>query len=280
VSLSSFSKRLDDPRHEDTPIATLERLGCFNKECLEFISKFHALFPVVITTNISHFWGYLNSGTALTQLDKEDVVEFFKRQGVEGTRAEIEEVCSAYGFHPLSLRLLSGMVILDMKYGGDVKAWTRHNPLPKLVPKEHHILELAYNSLDEKKQIFISRLSAFRNPMDYEAISIFSDFGGEDKFNEVLIELVDRGMLFRYEKSSKFDLHPIVRKYCYDRLKNKESIHLVLTDYFNYLPMPEKVESMDMDFHTNKLCNANHRFRANLGWLGLLSAFSIVFCLF
>jgi tetratricopeptide (TPR) repeat protein len=181
----------------------------------------------------------------LTQMDKEDAVEFFKRQGVKGTRAEIEEVCRAYGFHPLCLRLLSGMIIHDMKYGGDIKAWTKHNPLPKLVPKEHHILELAYNSLDRKKQNFISRLSAFRNPMDYDAVSIFNLFGSEDKFNDVLIELVDRGMLFRHEKSNKFDLHPIVRRYCYDRLKNKESIHLVLTDYFAYIPAPEKIESQD-----------------------------------
>ena len=114
-----------------------------------------------------------------------------------------------------------------------------------MIPKEHHILELAFNSLDKRKQEFISRLSAFRNPMDYDAISIFNDFGNEEKFNEVLIELVDRGMLFRDEKSNKFDLHPIVRRYCYDRLKNKESIHLVLTDYFAYIPAPEKIESVE-----------------------------------
>ncbi len=178
-------------------------------------------------------------------MDKEDALEFFKRQGVKGTRAEIEDVCSAYGFHPLSLRLLSGMIVHDMKYGDDVKVWTKYNPLPELVPKEHHILELAYNSLDEKNQAFISRVSAFRTPMDYDAISIFNDFDSEDKFNEVLIELVDRGMLFRDEKSNKFDLHPIVRMYCYERLKDKEGVHTTLMDYFATIPEPEKIESVD-----------------------------------
>ncbi|MGB7532384.1 MAG: DUF4062 domain-containing protein [Halobacteriota archaeon] len=171
----------------------------------------------------------------LTQLDKDDAVEFFKRQGVKGTRAEIEEVCRAYGFHPLSLRLLSGMIVHDMKYGGDIKAWTKYNPLPKLVPKEHNILELAYNSLDKKKQAFISRLSAFRNPTDYDMISIFNLFGSEEEFNEVLLELLDRGMLFRDEKSNKFDLHPIVRKYCYDRLRDKESIHFILIAHIPHI---------------------------------------------
>jgi tetratricopeptide (TPR) repeat protein len=182
----------------------------------------------------------------LKQMDKEDAFEFFRRQDVvKGTGAEIEMACESVGYHPLSLRLLSGMIVHDMKYGGDIKVWTKYNPLPKLVPKEHHIVELAYNSLDEKKQRFISRLSAFRNPMVYDAISIFNAFGSEDEFNEVLIELVDRGMLFRDEKSNKFDLHPIVRRYCYDRLKNKEGIHSVLGDYFTYIPAPEKIESVD-----------------------------------
>ncbi|MCK4732901.1 MAG: tetratricopeptide repeat protein, partial [Methanophagales archaeon] len=72
--------------------------------------------------------------------------------------------------------------------------------------------------------------------MDYDAVSIFNLFGSEEKFNEVLIELEERGMLFRDEKSSKFDLHPIVRKYCYDRLKDKKSIHLILEDYFALMP--------------------------------------------
>jgi hypothetical protein len=183
----------------------------------------------------------------LDKMDKADAVDFFHRQGVKGMRAEIEEACGAYDYHPLSLRLLSGMIVHDMRYNGDIKAWARHNPLPDLkgTKKEHHILDLAYNSLDEKQQEFISRLAAFRNPMDYDAIVIFNDFGSDENFNEALRELVDRGLLFRDEKSNKFDLHPIVRRYCYERLTNKKSIHLVLIDYFAYLPAPEKIESLD-----------------------------------
>ena len=184
----------------------------------------------------------------LKEMDKEDAVEFFERQGVKGTRAEIEEVCRAYGFHPLSLRLLSGMIVRDLRYNCDIKAWTRHNPLPKLIPKEHNILELAYNSLDENKQRLISRISAFRNPMDYDAVTIFNDFGSEEEFNGVLLELVDRGLLFREEKSVKvkFDMHPIMRRYCYEeRLTGKEKVHSRLRDYFAAIPEPKKIESVD-----------------------------------
>jgi tetratricopeptide (TPR) repeat protein len=182
----------------------------------------------------------------LTHLDKEDAVEFFKRQGAKGTRAEIEIACERVGYHPLSLRLLSGMIVHDPKNPGDIQEWMKYNLIPELRGKEgHNILELAYDSLDKKKQRFISRFSAFRNPMDYDAFLIFNEFGSEEEFNEALLELEERGLLLRDEKHNKFDLHPIVRRYCYDRLKNKESIHLVLTDYFNYLPIPEKIESLD-----------------------------------
>ncbi|MEW6103252.1 MAG: hypothetical protein AB1630_05475 [bacterium] len=183
----------------------------------------------------------------LTQMDKEDAVEFFHRQGVEGTRAEIEAACEPFGYHPLSLRLLSGMIIKDPKYMGDIVAWSRHNPLPELkgIRGEHHILELAYDSLDTQKQSLISKLAVFRNPMDYEAIAIFNEFKTEEEFDNALIELVDRGLLLRNTQTNSYDLHPIVRRYCYDRLKDKEGVHSRLRDYFETIPEPEKIESLD-----------------------------------
>ncbi|VVB96501.1 Uncharacterised protein [uncultured archaeon] len=136
----------------------------------------------------------------LKKMDKEDAVEFFNRQGVNGTRAEIEMACESVGYHPLYFRLLSAMIICDPRNPGDIKEWMKYDLIPELKGKEgHNILEFAYNSLDKKKQEFISKLSAFRSPMDYDAIVIFNDFGGEVKLNKVLIELVDRGLLLKPE---------------------------------------------------------------------------------
>jgi len=184
----------------------------------------------------------------LKEMNKEDAVEFFLRQGVKGTRAEIETACEPYGYHPLCLRLLSGMIVKDPKFQGDIIGWTRHNPLPELTgtEREHHILELAYNSLDAQKQILISKLSAFRNPMDYESIAIFNEFKTEKEFDDALLELVDRGLLLRDVESNKYDLHPIVRRYCYyEKLMDKKGIHSQLRDYFAKVPKPERIESLD-----------------------------------
>ena len=183
----------------------------------------------------------------LKEMNKEDAVEFFHRQGVKGNRAEIENACEPFGYHPLSLRLLAGMVAEDPQYPKDIKTWMEYNPLPELtgIKGKHNILELAYNALEQKKQEFISKLSAFRSPMDYEAITIFNTFGDRKEFGKVLKELVKRGILLRDESTNRYDLHPIVRRYCYDRLRNKEGVHSQLRDYFANVPEPERIESLD-----------------------------------
>ncbi|MCI0555039.1 MAG: hypothetical protein L0287_29170 [Anaerolineae bacterium] len=43
----------------------------------------------------------------LEAMQKADTVEFFHKQKINGTHAEIEAACAPYGYHPLSLRLLA-----------------------------------------------------------------------------------------------------------------------------------------------------------------------------
>ncbi|MCX6832559.1 MAG: tetratricopeptide repeat protein, partial [candidate division Zixibacteria bacterium] len=196
----------------------------------------------------------------LVELQKADAVEFYqqpekqtdgKELRIIGTRAEIEAACEKYGCHPLSLRLLRGMIFRDLEHPRDIVTWTEHNPLPQEIPREHHILELAYNSLDEKKRKLISELAAFRNPMAYDSMVIFrKDFGDQQEFDTALIDLVDRGLLLRDLATNKYDLHPIIRRYCYDRLTDKQGVHSQLRDYFTTVPSKkeEEIESLaDLD---------------------------------
>jgi tetratricopeptide (TPR) repeat protein len=182
----------------------------------------------------------------LEKLDKVDAVAFFQQQGIAATRVEIEAACDVCGYHPLSLRLLSGMIRKDPQHASDIHARTKYNSLPKEVDQ---ILKLAYNSLDLSKRNLISKLSAFRRPMDYGAMSIFQgDFCDQKQFDAAVIDLVDRGMLLRDLQSNKHDFHPIIRSYCYDRLIDKQAIHSQLHNYF-VRPRDYRVESIaDLDF--------------------------------
>ena len=182
----------------------------------------------------------------LRDLGPEDAVTFFQSEGIAGNRTEIGAAIAPYGRHPLSLRLLVGAIRKDPRMRGDIRAAGRHTVLDKLRGKEqHHILQVAYDEMDEEKRNLLSRFAAFRGPMDYEALLHLNPFGSEDEFEPTLEELESRGLLFIEQESERYDLHPIVRQYAYDRLGDKEGVHSQLRDYFEALPPPDKVESVD-----------------------------------
>ena len=199
---------------------------------------------------------------SLTELDPEDALAFFQAQGVKGTRAEIRDACSRYGYHPLTVRLLSGMIVKHEKRPGDVKVAVEFDPIPELIPKEHHILALSYDALRPPQQQLLSRLAAFRSPVDYGTIEAVFGEPQEDTgrfaalkrlrralrrppdLGASLRELVERGLLLRQE-DGHYDLHPIVRQYAYGRLNDKTGVHTRLRDYFAAIPAPENVEKVE-----------------------------------
>ncbi len=180
----------------------------------------------------------------LTGLSREDAVAYFHARGVKGTRAEIEAACEPYGYLPLALSLLAGVVLGDHRTPGDIKVAAGHPVTAELVGKEeHHILMVAYDELDEGGRELLSRFAAFRSPMDYEALSILNSYEGEEEFDAALDELMERGLLMCEE--GRYDLHPIIRQYAYDRLRDREGVHSQLRDYFDAVPEPEEVESIE-----------------------------------
>ena len=56
----------------------------------------------------------------LTSMQPADAVEFFHKQKIKGTHAEIEAACAPYGYHPLSLRLLAGRILKDFENPADI----------------------------------------------------------------------------------------------------------------------------------------------------------------
>lgn len=177
----------------------------------------------------------------LKALARDDAVIFVRAQGVtKGTDTEIAHVCEEYGNHPLSLRLVSGLVARDARMPGDIRSAPRHDVHNELVQRQHHILEQSYNALPKRERALISRIAAFRNPMDYEALCLFNTLNSEPRFNAALDDLQVRGLLERDLEHNRYDLHPIVRHYCYDRLNDKSGIHTRLREYFAAVPTPQE----------------------------------------
>ena len=193
----------------------------------------------------------------LKQMQPADAVEFFHAQGIRGTHTEIEAACTPYGFHPLSLRLLAGLIVGDFQQPGDITAAKRLDVSGDLVARQHHVLETAYNSLTPERQKLLGRIACFRSPVRYDALKaldksdlplpIGGEGRGEGGLDTDLRDLVVRGLLHHDTKEGRFDLHPIVRRYAYDRLTapDRTTIHTRLRDYFAAVPNVEKVTRLE-----------------------------------
>jgi tetratricopeptide (TPR) repeat protein len=209
----------------------------------------------------------------LKGMDESDAVEFFHKQGIKGNRKEIIDACAAYGFHPLTLRLLAGALKQDPRYHADI----RNAPLVEMRDADKdkrmaRMLDFAYDSLPRDEQKLLSQLSAFRSPMKWETIrDIFmapengtrtnADERGENKnprssavlrvpfknqgeLARAISNLAERGLYMRDASTDTFDLHPVIRRYCYDRLTDKQQTHAVFIVYFAKIEKPKKIQTL------------------------------------
>jgi tetratricopeptide (TPR) repeat protein len=184
----------------------------------------------------------------LNALYKEDAVEFFHAQGIRGTHAEIESACEPYGYHPLSLRILSGWILHDRNAPGDISAAKKLEITKDIIQNKHHILEVGFNSLSPAQKKLLGRIACFRSAMTYDALkTLHGDGKGSLSFDESLKALESRGLLHWDRKTNKYDLHPIVRRYAYDRLTvaDRTGAHERLVNYFEAVPQPEKVITLE-----------------------------------
>jgi tetratricopeptide (TPR) repeat protein len=212
----------------------------------------------------------------LTELSKEDAVAFFQNQGIKGTRAEIETACVPYGYHPLTLSILAGYILGNRAKPNDVSVAKELDVSEDIIQNKHHVLEVAYNSLSHEEQKLLSTIACFRSPTSYkalqsitgrgdpssagDAVEVQSDPSLENResglsktgrpyaeLDDHLAQLEQRGLIYWDKTTNKYDLHPIVRRYAYERLSapDRTAAHTRLKDYFEAVPEKEKIESLN-----------------------------------
>lgn len=256
------------------------------RECVspladDFLRKFATLpdiqSKVLLTTRLRPRILEAKGGTLLTgcyeeqlkQLQPADAVAFFQIMGIRGTRTEIETACANYGYHPLSLRLLAGLVVEDLHVPGDIAAARNLDVSGDLIQRQHHVLEASYNNLTLFRQAVLSGISCLRSLASHDIIEILVrelkkpqaidlgfSFGEDDHALDADIrDLVARGLLNCTKVEPKhshaqrvyFDLHPIVRRYAYNRLAipARSALHIRLRDYFASRPKVDKVTRLE-----------------------------------
>jgi len=274
------------PRLGETPLR--EALGGADRACISPLAELFlynvALQPqlrskVLLTTRLcprvlEARGGGLLAGCRdepLVQMQPADAVAFFQAQGIRGTHTEIETACAPYGYHPLSLCLLAGLIVRDLQQPGDIAAARRLDVSGDLVQRQHHVLQTAYDSLAPSPQALLGRIACFRSPVGYETLKAIAGEEGHAKaqrrkggtakktpsslrlsafardLDSDLHDLVARGLVHHDAREGRFDLHPIVRRYAYDRLAapDRAAAHIALRDYFAAVPAPDKVTRLE-----------------------------------
>ena len=130
---------------------------------------------------------------------------------------------------------------------GDIRAAEGRTVLDKLRGKQqHHILQVAYDEMDELKRDLLSRFARLPQPDGLRGAAApepVRERGGV-RASAGGVGIAWLALHRRGERALR-PCHPIVRQYAYDRLGDKEGVHSQLRDYFDALPAPDKVESVD-----------------------------------
>ncbi len=178
----------------------------------------------------------------LKEINEDDAVMFLRAQGVQqGTNREINEACKTYVYHPLSLRLLAGRIVNDFDDPGDIVVAQRIRIDGDLIRRQHHILQVSYDILPANEQKLLSMIACFRSAITHDTLKAVAE--NKDVLDSELHDLVERGLLLHDKRTKKFDLHPIVRHYAYDRFTDSErkKTHMNLAFHFvDAMPVTNK----------------------------------------
>ncbi len=234
-----------DPSQRDCTSTAAETflLGLSDKTIQSKVLLTTRLIPRILEGNDGKLYKGCHE-EPLASFNSEDAIEYFHAEGITGARAEIETTCAAYGYHPLSLSLLASLINEDHEHPGDILAAKQYEIFGDIKAKRNHILQRAYDSLKPEHKELLGNLSCFRGSIEFLTIkTIFWNIN----LGSSLKDLSHRGLLQYIKEKDRYDIHPLVRRYTYDRLTeiNKTAAHERLVDYFETLPQPKKVETLD-----------------------------------
>jgi 3',5'-cyclic AMP phosphodiesterase CpdA len=242
--LLDYSKFPANPEEAKTGENTKEDFrACSDRYAADFLKRVLApnmssrilitsqLFPKELE-GIDHFPVSYCIHENLKDLTSDESVKFFNAQGVRGSSARIEAICSTYGNHSLTLRLLSGLISFHPERPGDITVAEEFNPILDPESRTFYILSKVYEAMRPEICELLCKISAFRSTTTYKKILILNSFQTEENLKVSIKELIERGLLQFDRDIGLYDLHPIIRKYAYEHLTDKVEVHSRLRDHF------------------------------------------------
>ncbi len=177
----------------------------------------------------------------LTGLSRTDAVRFLRKEGIAGSRAELERAGEIYGFHPLMLKQLSAAI--RRTRGKDIQDAFKLKLIDEKAPQK--ILKVSFDLLSEDEQQVATTVSVLRTAFSFKTARALFPNLNEEKLWQTLTGLQQLGFLFYDEGTKQFDFHPILRSFLYDHLTARDKVHQQAASYFEALPKAEKVVRLE-----------------------------------
>ncbi len=195
------------------------------------------LFPSVLDdlAGVKHF--------RLTGLSKEDTLEFFNCEKIEGTTEEILRAAAVYGYHPLMLKLL--MSTLKRSLTKNIRDAFGKKIIVQNEPQK--IFFESFDILNDREKSVAARLSVLRSAFEFPAARALAPDFEEEQTWLILQELSKLGFILFEEMDQKFDLHPVMRSFLYDRLQNKIEIHELAINHLRQVSSDNATTKIDLE---------------------------------
>lgn len=184
----------------------------------------------------------------LRQFSLEETVEYFLSEGFDCGRTDIKTIAAPLSYRPISLHLLVGLIKEDPEYAGNIECAKEikiikagSNTDLREAEKFEGLISHIFDRLSKNELNLLTQMAVSRILLDYQTIKIFDVKG--DQF-QLLEQLERRGLVYKIPRSEYYDLHYLVRKYAYERLKSKAKTHALLRNYYADLQVPNKRETI------------------------------------
>ncbi|MEW5988138.1 MAG: hypothetical protein AB1791_16015, partial [Chloroflexota bacterium] len=154
----------------------------------------------------------------LTGLRPAAAQEMLACYGVEATLETVEAIGRPVNYHPLSLRLLAGL-LAGGREAADLAAC--YGPSSSFSANREVVLSVAYYDLPPAARQLLGRLAAFRGSVTAETLAAVA---GQSATSETIQLLLGRGWLCQVEGwgALRYGLHPVISRLAYGRLGNDE----------------------------------------------------------
>ncbi|MBL8165663.1 MAG: DUF4062 domain-containing protein, partial [Anaerolineae bacterium] len=192
----------------------------------------------------------------LKGLHPDDALRLMADRGVQWDDATaIDGFMKQIGYHGLLLKIVAGRIKTHRRARGHFETWYeidgRNLKLFDLTDEHRrtHILADAFEGLSDEKRKLLSQIAAFSDSVDYETISIFNPYPGKRAaadFDAALTELEDRGLLQWDRDTDRYELHPVVRGYSFERLEDHAATFSRIHDIFVRKPRDNYKEAKSL----------------------------------